>query len=538
MAVQPSLENVAVLGLIVLIRTFLSFSLEVESRMEGSDGNASYWVATAPATSFPPYRGDDLKVDVAVLGGGITGLTTAMLLQQAGASVAVVEAGRVACGVTGYTTAKVTSLHGLTYAKLTSTFGEQGARIYGEANQAGLELIAGLVEELGIDCDFERLPAFTYTEDPQRVSAIEEEAEAARQAGLPASFSSEIGLPFPVQGAVRFDNQAQFHPRRFCLGLAEAIVAGGGQVFEQTRALNIRLGFPCTVKTGHGPLRAEHVVLATHLPFVDPAGLFAKTSPSRSYALAVTLAEPAPPGMYLSADAATRSIRPLVNGGSQAVLAGEEHKTGHGRDTRSHYQALEAWARERFPVRSVDHRWSAQDYLPADDIPYIGRLLPGYGRLHVATGFKKWGMTHSAVAAILLRDEIGGRSNPWSELFRATRLHPLASAKELAVHNLDVGLRFVGDRLLTLRPPPAQGLAPGEAGLRELDGEKVAAYRDEHGRLHAVSGRCTHLGCLVAWNTAERTWDCPCHGSRFTHDGKVIQGPAVDDLAPRDLEEA
>jgi nitrite reductase/ring-hydroxylating ferredoxin subunit len=139
---------------------------------------------------------------------------------------------------------------------------------------------------------------------------------------------------------------------------------------------------------------------------------------------------------------------------------------------------------------------------------------------------------------MLLRDEIGGRSNPWSGLFRATRLHPLASAKELAVHNLDVGLRFVGDRLLTLRPPPAQGLAPGEAGLRELDGEKVAAYRDEHGRLHAVSGRCTHLGCLVAWNTAERTWDCPCHGSRFTHDGKVIQGPAVDDLAPRDLEEA
>jgi nitrite reductase/ring-hydroxylating ferredoxin subunit len=240
--------------------------------------------------------------------------------------------------------------------------------------------------------------------------------------------------------------------------------------------------------------------------------------------------------MYLSADPATRSVRPLVLGSRQAVLAGEEHKTGHGPDTRSHHQALEAWARERFPVRSVDYRWSAQDYLPADNVPYIGRLIPGYGRLHVATGFKKWGMTHGAVAAMLLRDQVTGRPNAWSELFRATRLRPLASARELAVHNLDVGLRFAVDRLLSLRPPPVRELAPGEAGLRELDGEKVAAYRDPDGRLHAVSGRCTHLGCLVAWNAAERTWDCPCHGSRYSYEGKVIQGPAVDDLAPRRLE--
>src|SRR5215211_5063660 len=470
--------------------------------MGDRERNVSYWVATTPETSFSSYPGGDLKVDVAVVGGGITGLTTALLLQQVGASVAVVEAGRVACGVTGYTTAKVTSLHGLTYAKLTSAFGEEGARVYGAANQAGLALIERLVEQLGLDCDFEQLPAFTYTEDPQRVSAIEEEVEAAQRAGLPASFSTDIGLPFPVQGAVCFEEQAQFHPRRFCLGLAEAIDGDGCRVFEQTGALDIRLGFPCTVKTTHGSLRADHVVVATHLPFFDPTGLFARTSPSRSYALAVTLAEPAPPGMYLSADAATRSVRPLVSGSNQAILAGEEHKVGHGRDSRTHYQALEAWARDRFPVRSVDYRWSAQDYLPADNVPYIGRLLPGYGRLHVATGFKNWGMTHSAVAAMLLRDQITGRPNSWSGLFRATRLHPLASVKELAVHNLDVGLRFASDRLLTLRPAPARDLAPGEAGLRELDGEKVAAYRDPDGRLHAVSGRCTHLGCLVAWNAA------------------------------------
>jgi glycine/D-amino acid oxidase-like deaminating enzyme/nitrite reductase/ring-hydroxylating ferredoxin subunit len=506
--------------------------------MDNPDGNVSCWVATAPGTSFPRYAGGDLAVDVAVVGGGITGLTTAILLKQAGLSVAVIEAGRVACGVTGSTTAKITSLHGLTYAKLTRSVGEPGARVYGQANQEGIALIERLAEELGIDCDFEHLAAFTYTEDPRRVPAIEAEVEAARQAGLPASFGTDIGLPFPVEGAVRFERQAQFHPRRFCVGLAKAVDGDGGRVFEQTRALDLRLGFPCTVKTEHGALRAEHVVLATHLPFYDPAGLFARTSPSRSYALAVTLEDPAPPGMYLSADQATRSVRPLRSGGNQAVLAGEEHKVGHGRATHTHYRALEGWARERFAVRAVDHRWSAQDYLPADNVPYIGRLIPGYGRLHVATGFKKWGMTHAAVAAMLLRDQITGRPNPWSGLFKATRLRPLASAKEVAVHNLDVGLRFVGDRLLTLRPPPVLGLAPGEAGLRDRDGEKVAAYRDPDGRLHAVSGRCTHLGCLVAWNAAERTWDCPCHGSRFGYDGQVLQGPAVEGLPPKDLDQA
>jgi len=499
--------------------------------------HTSYWVATAPATSFRPYRGGDLKVDVAVLGGGITGLMTALLLQQEGLSVAVVEAGRVACGVTGYTTAKVTSLHGLVYAELTHRFGEQGARIYGEANQQGMALIERLTEQLGIDCDLEHLPAFTYTEDPGRVSVIEEEVEAAQRAGLPASFSSTIGLPFEVQGAVRFEQQAQFHPRKFCLGLASAIDAGGGHVFERTRALNLRPGFPPTVKTEHGDLRAEHVVLATHLPFFDPTAFFAKTAPSRSYAAAVTLAGPAPDGMYLSADSPTRSIRPVVGGSSQAVLAGEEHKVGHGGDTRRYHQALEAWARARFEVRSVDYRWSAQDYLPADNVPYIGRLLPGYGRLHVATGFKKWGMTHSAVAAMLLRDQLAGRPNPWSGLFNATRVTLLASARKFTLHNLDVAVRFVGDRLRTLRPAPLEGLAPGEGGIRELHGEKVAAYRDQQGRLHAVSGRCTHLGCLVAWNAAERTWDCPCHGSRYTYDGTVIQGPAVDNLQPKPLAE-
>jgi len=321
------------------------------------------------------------------------------------------------------------------------------------------------------------------------------------------------------------ENQAQFHPRRYCVGLAEAIVAGGGAIYEQTRVLDVDDGEPCRVRTESGDLRAAHVVQATQLPVVDPGGFFAKTHPERSYALAVELAGPPPQGMYLSADQPTRSVRPIDD--RLVLIGGEGHKVGQDPDTRRRYEVLESFARERFEVAGIRHRWSAQDFMPADGVPYIGRLTPGSKHRLVATGFKKWGMTHATVAALILRDHITGAHNPWASLYDATRLNPKAAASDLVRENVNVAKRFVGDRLATMRPPPAESLAPGEAGLRIVHGHKVAAYRDEAGELHAVSARCTHLGCLVTWNTAERSWDCPCHGSRFDVDGEVLQGPAV-----------
>jgi nitrite reductase/ring-hydroxylating ferredoxin subunit len=236
--------------------------------------------------------------------------------------------------------------------------------------------------------------------------------------------------------------------------------------------------------------------------------------------------------MYLSADSPTRSVRPVVAGGAEAVLGGEGHKVGHDPDTRERYAALEDWARERFDVAEITYRWSAQDYVPADSVPYIGRAGPRSQRLFVATGFKKWGMSTAAVAAIILRDRIGGRPNPWAELFDSTRLDVKGEAKSFVTENVDVAKRFVGDRLRARSAPAAAELAPGEGAIAELDGDRVAAFRDDDGRLHAVSARCTHMGCLVAWNTAERSWDCPCHGSRFDPDGNILQGPAVAPLEP------
>ncbi len=496
----------------------------------------SYWMDSAPQTDFPAYRPEGRRVDVAVVGGGITGLTVALLLGRAGASVALLEAGRVASGVTGYTTAKVTSLHGLTYAGLEQSFGPDGARAYAEANEAALAEMARLVADLAIDCAFERHAAFTYTEDAGSVGQIESEVAAAARAGLPATFTTEVDLPYPVAGAIRVENQAQFHPRRYCLGLADAIVADGGSIYEQTRVLDVDDGEPCRVRTENGDLIARHVVQATQLPIVDPGGFFARTHPERSYALAVELDGPAPQGMYLSADQPTRSVRPIEE--RLVLIGGEGHKVGQDPDTRQRYDALETFARERFPVVEVRHRWSAQDFMPADNVPYIGRLTPrSKGRL-VATGFKKWGMTHATVAAMILRDHITGTENPWASLYDATRLKPTAAAGSFVTENLNVAKRFVGDRLATLRPEPADSLAPGEAGLRVVNGHKVAAYRDETGQLHAISARCTHMGCLVSWNTAEQSWDCPCHGSRFDVDGRVIQGPAVRPLESREYRPA
>ena len=492
--------------------------------------NRSLWVETAPETDYPPLNGA-VDVDVAIIGAGITGLSVATLLKRAGMQVAVIDADRVAAGTTGYTTAKVTSLHGLMYRDLVEGVGAEHAGMYADANQAAIERIAALVAERGIDCDFQRAPAYTYTESDEQVATIQAEVEAAQQLGLPASFTETSELPWPVAGAVRFDDQAMFHPRKFCLALAEAIPGEGSHLFEMTRATDATSGDPCTVETDGGEVHAQHVVLATQIPFLDRGGFFARTHPSRSYAIGVHVDGSLPEGMYLSVDSPVRSVRSYRSeGDSVLILGGEGHKVGQDEDTRRRYDALEEWARERFQVRSIEYRWSAQDYMPVDDVPYIGQLTPNSDRIHVATGFKKWGMTTGMVAGMILSDTILGQENPWKPVFDSTRLDVKRSAKTLVTENANVAKRLVGDRLALLNAPDFRDLPRGEGRVVEMNGDKVAVHKDDDGIVHAVSPFCTHMGCTVTWNTAERTWDCPCHGSRFDHDGHAIQGPTVKDL--------
>ena len=499
------------------------------------EANPSLWVATTDATRFHELH-SDVEADVAVIGGGIAGLTAAALLKEQGRRVVVVEAGRVASGVTGYTTAKLTVLHGLVFDDLLQAFGEEGAGQYANANLAGMATVADLAVRHEIDCDLERRPAYTYTTDPVMVDKITAEVAAAQCIGLAAEFTTDTDLPFAVEAAIRIDDQAQFHPRKYCIGLAQAINGGGSYVFERTRAVSVdEESEGCTVETDHGTVHAGVVIQATHLPFSDKGGFFARTHPVRSYALSARLDGPVPRGMYLSVDTPSRSVRSArMDGEEVVVLGGESHKVGQDPDTRERYAALEAWARQQFPVRSIHHRWSAQDYVPVDHVPFVGPLNPGSERVFVATGFKKWGMSNGSAAGVMLADRIAGRDNPWAALFDTNRVNPRQSLKELVTENANVVKRFVGDRLQT-ETRSVGDLAPGEAAVLVEGTERVAVYRDTAGAVHAVSPVCTHMGCTVTWNTAETTWDCPCHGSRFTCDGQVIQGPAVKDLEPRQV---
>lgn len=493
----------------------------------------SVWIDTSEDPGYPKLD-RPLSVDVAVLGAGMVGITTALLLKRAGLTVAVLEKSTVGSGVTGYTTAKLSSLHGLIYHRISLSFGDEAARAHGQANEAGIEQIARWVEEERIDCDFRRKPNYTYAESRDELREIKQEVEAAQRAGLPASYTEETDLPYPVAGAIRLDDQAEFHPRRFLLALAALIPGDGSHVFEHTLATGASDGKPCRVKTTGPDLTAGHVVVATHFPFLDRGLYFARMHPERSYALGLRVRGEAPQGMYISAGQPTRSIRshPLEDG-DLLIVGGEGHKTGQGGDTAKRYRNLEVFARDHWDVETVEYQWASQDNVPVDHLPYIGRYTPVSKHLYAATGFMKWGLAQGVAAGMILDDLIQGRDNAWAEHYDPNRMKPLASAKDLVKENANVGARFVGDRITKRGTRDIADLAPGEGDIAELHGEKVAAFRDDDGKLHAVSPLCTHLYCQVNWNSGDRSWDCPCHGSRFSPDGEILHGPAVKPLGKK-----
>ena len=500
-----------------------------------SNGNVSFWIASTPDTSYPALAGDQ-QVDVAIIGGGIFGITAAYLLKQEGRSVAVVEGDRIVRGVTGYTTAKITSSQHLIYSQLAKKFGEDGARTYGESNEAALAKIVSLVDELRIDCDLERQDNYVYTESDSEVSSVREEAEVAASLGLPSEFVTESPLPFPIKGAVRFTNQAQFHPRKYLLALAERVHGGGSFIFEETKALDVDEEDPCRVRTDKGTITATDVIVATNLPFLDRGLFFTKVHPMRSYVVAgYVVRDSAPEGMHISAESPTRSVRLIPDGErTLLMLGGEGHKTGQEPDTEARYQRLEADARRRYGLDTIDYRWSTQDTSPVDMVPYVGRYTRRSDHLFTGTGFRKWGMTNGTLAAMLLTDRIAGRDNPWAELYDSKRLDVPQSAEEFVKENVNVAQHWVGDRIQT-PGDPLEDVAPGNGTVIRRGGQSIAVYKEPDGTLRGLSAVCTHLACIVHFNNAEKSWDCPCHGSRFDLGGSVIQGPAVKPLEPKDV---
>ncbi|QRV14955.1 FAD-dependent oxidoreductase [Haloterrigena salifodinae] len=509
----------------------------------------SLWLATTPTTDYDPLE-SDLEVDVAVVGGGITGLTAAIELQEAGKTVAVLESDRIVESTTGHTTAKLTSQHGLIYDTLVSKFGRKRAGQYARANEAAIDAVERRVEEHDIDCDFRRTPAYTYAASSDDVSKVSEEVETAQRLGLPAEYVEETPLPFETNGAVRFDEQAEFHPRKYLLAIAEQIHENDGDsvVFEETRAVDIDPGEPCRVETERGAVVADDVVVATHFPVFDRAGYFSRMHPHRAYLLAVRVDEEPPEGMYYNTASPPATIRTQpaepaddTDEPEELVLVGgQSHKPSvSGPPTSERYRRCEQFAREHFSVESIEYRWSTMDYSPVDKVPFIGQIDPLAEHVYVGTGFKGWGMSGGTAAGMILADLIVDGTNPWADVFDPQRFTPKASAKSFLEENAKVGGSFVGDRiksfLASLSADGSDIPNPGEGGIIRRTGRPMGVYRDEEGSVHAVSAVCPHMGCLVRWNDAERTWDCPCHGSRFTHEGDVLSGPALEGLPYRKL---
>ena len=503
----------------------------------------SYWLASAPVTpgnSHPPLEpGSRTETDVVVVGGGIAGLCTAWELARAGRRVTVVEADRIAAGVTGHTTAKVTAQHSLIYDDLRRRHGAEGARLYARSQQDAIEHLVSVVGELGVDCDLERVPAYTWAESAEQDEKVRAEAEAAAEAGLPASYVTDTPLPFPVRGAVRVADQAQFHPRRYLLALAEDLVRRGGRIAERTRVVGLEEGEPCTVTAENGAtVTAGAVVVATHYPVFDRALLFSRLEPHRELVVAAAIpADRDPAGMYITPEDNTRSVRTAPYGDGQRLLivTGERFLPGTA-DVTERFGRLAAWVAERFPGARVVHRWATQDNDSTDRVPFIGPFHPGARHTYVATGFGGWGMSSGVLAGRLLAAyATGGELPPWAGLYDPRRLPGFREAPSLLGLQATVAKHFVGDRLRPSHADSVEEIAPGSGAIVRIGGRRCAVHRDAEGQVHAVSASCTHLGCLVHFNDAEQAWECPCHGSRFAPDGSVLQGPATRPLEPRDL---
>ena len=492
------------------------------------DAPNSFWMASTPVTDYPEIQ-TDLKVDVAIVGGGIVGITTAYLLKKQGVKVAVIEADRILQGTTGHTTAKITSQHHLIYARLKKQLGQELAQQYADANESAIHLIAHTAAENKIDCDFSWRPAYVYTQSEQYLKDLEDEARAACSLGIKASYMDHSPLPFSVQAALRFDNQAQFHPLKYLKSLAQHIPEEGSHILENTTAVSIDQDSRAVITRQGRKVTADKIIIASHFPFFDGGGMyFTKLDPQRAYIIAIKAQEPLPEGMFISAESPSRSLRSQpYEDGELILIAGESHPTGEGTDLQSHYENLLGFARENFEVEEVLYRWSTQDYQTLDGIPYVGNLTPKSPHIYVATGFDKWGISNGTASAMILSDLIVKGDSPWAQVYNPSRFN-LTSVKTFVRMNLNVARNLIAGKISRL--PEGVELANGEVKDIQINGEKYGAFRDDNGELYIVDITCTHLGCELNWNDAERTWDCPCHGSRFSYTGEVIEGPAFNIL--------
>lgn len=491
-----------------------------------------------PAPLWPERRHGSAEAavqghyDVVVVGAGLTGLTSALLLTSAGCSVLVVEARHVGAGTTGASTAKVSVLQGSRLGRIRDRHGVDVVRDYVSAQLDGAAWLRHFCDDHGVA--IQSRTACSYATTDRGIATVEREHALALEAGLSTRSVSVPALPFPVTAAVELDEQFQLDPVQLLDVMAAEVVRRGATLVEGSRVQRVRGSDPCLVVTDNGTATAGTVVLATNLPMLDRGAHFARLRPVRSYLLAYRADDLAPlAGMYLSVDEPTRSLRDATIGPERYLLVGGEgHTTGRRQPTSGCLDALRGWAAEHFPALVETHAWSAQDYVPTHELPLVGPLFPGSDHLLMAGGYAKWGFTNAVAAALALTGRIQGGRPDWADAMETWTRRELHGLGALARHNGEVGVELARG---WTAPLARLGRLPEEGeGVVRVDGVRPpTAVSRVAGQVRRVSAVCPHLGGIVSWNDAERSWDCPLHGSRFDADGAVLEGPATCGLRPR-----
>jgi glycine/D-amino acid oxidase-like deaminating enzyme/nitrite reductase/ring-hydroxylating ferredoxin subunit len=495
----------------------------------------SLWIADSNKTNYPKLKRSE-KTDICVIGGGITGTVTAYLLVKQGLNVIVLEKDKIGMGVTANSTAKLTSQHGLFYKYLLDNYGKKIAEKYLFSNEDGIKLAEKIINDEKLNCDYEKRDAYVFATSESELEKIKQELDVLNQLGYNSEFVENINIPVEnCMGAVKFNNQAQFNSRKYTVELMSRVEQMGGKIYEDSKVVNIdKKDNSYIVSTEDSYITCNKVVICTHYPIKNFPGMyFAKMYQDKSYAIAVEIENnnELENGMFIKADSPVISFRTAKYKDKRLlIIAGSGHKTGKpNQPIENSFVNLENYIKNYYPDAKVAFKWSTEDCISLDKIPYIGEFSKMLPNMYVATGFKKWGMSTSHVAAKIICDKIVGETNEYADVYKATRFKPIKNINELG--NI---LKESTNSLIVNKIKSAvctvDELKHGDGGIVEIDGKKVGVYKREDGKIFKIKPVCKHLGCLLAWNNLEKTWDCPCHGSRYDYLGNIISEPTVKAL--------
>jgi glycine/D-amino acid oxidase-like deaminating enzyme/nitrite reductase/ring-hydroxylating ferredoxin subunit len=507
----------------------MNMNFEANTHRDGRTVSLWQQDQLAPLSAVPDTAG--LIYDAVIMGAGITGLTTAILLQQQGKKCIILEGHKLGFGTTGGTTAHINTFYDTDYSQIAKDFGEEAAKTSADAAKASIALIQELAAKYAIDCDFECKDGIVFSETEEETKELLKELEASRSADVDVVEVRDNGIPVPFEFAVLYKDQAQFHPLKYLSGLAKAFIELGGVLVEDAFVRDTSKGGEIHMATTDSQeYRGYNLIYATHMP--PGITVFdTECAPYRSYVLAIKLKNGDYPKelVYDMKDPYHYIRTHEIDGQPYLVLGGEDHKTGHG-DPEASFAALEAYARKYYYVDTIPYRWSAQYYLSIDGMPYIGEMPASDGHVFVATGYNGNGMILGTIAGQIISDAILGLPNEYKEVFNPSRIKPVAGFQEFVKENVDVIYRFFADRLGAEDLESFKDVPPDTGVVVDHQGEKLAVYKDAEGKVTLLSPTCTHAGCIVSFNPAEKSWDCPCHGGRYDLEGQVLCGPPRKNL--------